>query len=130
MELLFQYIKYKDSVIIHKSQFYIFALMKFYFKIILIALISCCYVNTVFEFSDNEEKVNFEKESHCYIQQDTQTLNSTYSKIVLQLDNVIENRQTKTVNPVIVCVNDSNYKTDYFLPSPERRYILYSSLII
>jgi hypothetical protein len=104
--------------------------MKSYFKVILIALISCCYLNTFFEFSDKEREANFKNETHSYIQQDIQTLNSTYSKIVLQLDNVIENRQSKTVNPVIVCVNDSNYKTDYFLPPPERRYILYSSLII
>lgn len=104
--------------------------MKSYFKIILIALISCCYINTVFEFSDKEREANFENETHSYIQQDTQTLNSTYSKIVLQLDNVIENRQSKTVNPIIVCVNDSNYKTGYFLLPPEHRYILYASLII
>ncbi|WP_309613091.1 hypothetical protein [Flavobacterium sp.] len=93
-------------------------------------LISCCYFNTVFEFSDVEKKSNFENEAHNYIQQDTQTLNTTYSKIVLQLDKVIINEQTETVNLFIVCFNDSNYKTDYALPPPERRYILYSSLII
>ena len=104
--------------------------MKSHFKIIMFILISCCYLNTVFEFSDKERKANFENEIHNYIQQDTQTLNGTYSTIVLQLDNVIVYWQTETVNPVIVCVNDSNYKTDYFLLPPEHRYILYSSLII
>ena len=46
-----------------------FATMKGYIKIFLLILISCCYVNTVFEFSDTEEKANFENESHAYIQQ-------------------------------------------------------------
>ena len=50
---------------------YIFAAMNLYFKIIIFSLISCCYINTVFEFSDNEEKLNFEKESHCYTYQET-----------------------------------------------------------
>lgn len=104
--------------------------MKSFFKIIIFTLISCCYLNTVFEFSDIEKKSNFENEAHNYIQQDTQTLNTTYSKIVLQLDKVIINEQTETVNSVIVCFNDSNYKTDCVLLPPERRYILYSSLII
>lgn len=104
--------------------------MKSYFKIIIFTLISCCYLNTVFEFSDNERKENFENEAHNYIQQDTQTLNATYSKIVLQLNKVTINKQTETVNPVIVCVSGGNCKTDYVLPPPESRYILYSSLII
>jgi len=104
--------------------------MKSYFKIIIFTLISCCYLNTVFEFSDNERKVNFENEAHSYIQQDTQTLNTTYSRIVLQLDKVIIDKQTETVNSVIVCDNANNYKSDYVLPPPKRRYILYSSLII
>ena len=94
------------------------------------ALISCCYLNTVFEFSDIEKKSNFENEAHNYIQQDTHTLNTTFSKIVLQLDKVIVNKQTETVNPITVCVSYSNYKIKYLLPPPERRYILYSSLII
>ena len=93
-------------------------------------LISCCYLNTVFEFSDVEKKSNFENEAHSYIQQDTQTLNTTFSKIVLQLDKVIVNEQTETFNHITFCVSDSNYKIEYVLPPPERRYILYSSLII
>lgn len=104
--------------------------MQSYFKIILIAFISCFYLNTVFEFSDTEKEANFKNETHSYIQQDTQTLSSTYSKIVLQLGNVLVNRQTEILNPVIVCVNDSNYKAGYFLLPPEHRYILYASLII
>ena len=94
-------------------------------------LISCCYLNTVFEFSDIERKSNFENEAHNYIQQDTQSLNTTYSKIVLQLDKVvIIKKQTEATNPVIVCISDNNYKTGCFLLPPEHRYILYSSLII
>lgn len=105
--------------------------MKSYFKIILITLISCCYLNTVFEFSDTERRANFENETHNYIQQDTQTISNTYSKITLQPDKVIVYKQTRTFNPFIVYINDtSNYKTDYFLPPPEHRYIYYCSLII
>ena len=44
--------------------------MGFTFKILFFTLISCCYINTVFEFSDIEEKQNFQKESHCYTYQD------------------------------------------------------------
>ncbi len=43
--------------------------MKKPFKIFLFALISFCYGMTVFEFSDTEEKANFENESHIYVQQ-------------------------------------------------------------
>ena len=103
--------------------------MKSYFKIIIFTLISCCYFNTVFELSDNEKKENFGNETHSYIQQES--LNTTYSKIVLQLDKVITiNKQTEATNPVIVCISDNNYKTGCFLLPPEHRYILYSSLII
>ena len=41
--------------------------MKSIFKIILLTLISCCYLNTVFEFSNTEKKANFENETHTYI---------------------------------------------------------------
>ena len=93
-------------------------------------LILCCYLNTIFEFSDIEEKSNFENETHSYIQQDTQVLNTTYSKIVLQLDKVIVNKQAETINLITVCISDNNDKIKYVLPPPEHRYILYSSLII
>ena len=43
--------------------------MKKQFKILLLILVSFCYGNTVFEFSDTEKKANFENESHVYVQQ-------------------------------------------------------------
>ena len=36
-------------------------------KIFLLIILSCCYLNTVFEFSDTEKKINFENETHSYI---------------------------------------------------------------
>ena len=45
----------------------IFAGMKKGLKIFLLIILSCCYFNTVFEFSDTEKKVNFENEAHTYI---------------------------------------------------------------
>jgi hypothetical protein len=46
-----------------------FATSKGYIKILLLILISCCYINTVFEFSDTKKKANFENEIHAYVQQ-------------------------------------------------------------
>lgn len=41
--------------------------MKKGLKILLLIILSCCYINTVFEFSDTEKKANFENEAHTYI---------------------------------------------------------------
>ena len=41
--------------------------MKKGLKIFLLIILSCCYFNTVFEFSDTEKKANFENEAHSYI---------------------------------------------------------------
>lgn len=104
--------------------------MKSFFKIILLTLISCCYLNTVFEFSDTEKKANFENETHAYIQQDTQNLNVTYTKAVKQLDNVIVSWQTAITFPLIANDAFSFAETKNFSPPPKRRYILYASLLI
>ncbi len=104
--------------------------MKSVFKILLLSIISCCYLNTVFEFSDTEKKSNFENENHTYIQQDTQNLNVPYTKAVKQLDNVIVSWQTEiSFSPVS---NDafSFAETKNFFHPPQRRYILYASLLI
>ena len=104
--------------------------MKSIFKIILLTLISCCYLNTVFEFSDAEKKANFENETHSYIQQDNQNLNITYTKTVKQLDNAFISWQTEITFPHTDNDAFSFAETKNFFPPPERRYILYASLLI
>ena len=104
--------------------------MKSVLKILLLTLISCCYLNTVFEFSDNEKKTNFENESHTYIQQDNHNLSVTYTKTVKQLDNDIINWHSLTTSPIASNDTFSFAETKNFSPPPERRYILYASLLI
>ena len=105
--------------------------MKSFFKIIIFTLISCCYVNTVFEFSNNEEKLNFEKESHCYTYQETLKLDfsqtATESKLV-----VVESDFPPQIifYPVIASkTSANNYQNKFFQP-PQKLYIFYSSLLI
>ena len=104
--------------------------MKSVFKILLFTILSCCYLNTVFEFSDKEKNANFENETHSYIQQDIQTHFITCVKAVKQVDNVIIGWLPEINYPVSSAneVRLSQYK--YFSPPPERRYILYASLLI
>ncbi|PWA10499.1 hypothetical protein DB891_04520 [Flavobacterium laiguense] len=106
-------------------------MMKGYIKIVLVILISCCYVNTVFEFSDTEEKVNFENESHAYIQQFS---NQTFANIVTQsiphcdinCDTLIQ-LHLSAILPASKCI--SSYKNSSF-PKPDKLFILYSSFLI
>ncbi len=93
-------------------------------------LTTICYCNLVFEFSDTEKKVNFENETHSYIHQDNQTHSITFVKTVKQLDNAIISWLPEINYPVSNAnkVRLSQYK--YFSPPPERRYILYASLLI
>lgn len=105
--------------------------MVFNFKILFLTLISCCYLNTVFEFSDNEEKLNFEKETHSYISQNTLKLDipvaTTQKKVTVTESDFIP----KIVfYPVILSKIITNNYQNKFSPPPERRYILFSSLLI
>lgn len=104
--------------------------MKSVFKILLLTLLSCCYLNTVFEFSDTEKKANFENETHTYILQDNHNLNVTYTKTVKQLDNEIINWLSVIASPVASNDTFSFAEAKNFYPPPERRYILYASLLI
>jgi len=84
----------------------------------------------VFEFSDTEKKANFENETHTYIPQDNHNLNVTYTKTVKQLDNYIINWHSVITFPVASNDTFSFAETKNFSPPPERRYILYASLLI
>lgn len=105
--------------------------MMSYFKIIIFTLISCCYVNTVFEFSDNEEKLNFEKESHCYTYQETLKLDFSQTTTQNKAIVVESDFQPQTVNYSVVIpkITANNYQNK-FSPPPQKRYILYASLLI
>ena len=105
--------------------------MVFNFKILLFTLISCCYLNTVFEFSDNEENLNFEKETHSYIYQNT--LNLNISEITTEKKAAVfkSDFQPKIVfYPVIISKATINNFENKFIQPPQRRYILYASLLI
>ena len=104
--------------------------MNSFFKIIIFTLISCCYGNTVFEFSDNEEKLNFEKESHCYTYQETLKLDfsQTTSQNYVVFDSDFQPQIV--YYPVIASkIIANNYPNKFFQP-PQKRYILYASLLI
>lgn len=104
--------------------------MKSVFKTFLLSIVLCCYLNTVFEFLDNEKKSNFENETHTYIKQETQNLNFPYTKAVKQLDNLIVSWQTETSFSPLSNDPFSFAEIKNFFPPPERRYILYASLLI
>ena len=53
--------------------------MKKRLKILLLIILSCCYFNTIFEFSDTEKKANFENEAHTYTNKEQLFLQSHLS---------------------------------------------------
>ncbi|RVT75399.1 hypothetical protein EOD40_11610 [Flavobacterium sufflavum] len=106
--------------------------MKGYTKIVLLILISCCYVNTVFEFSDTEEKANFENESRIYIQQfDNQIFTDGITQSIphgdINWDTAIPFHLNGILSVSTKCV--SFYKNSFF-PKRDKLFILYSSYLI
>lgn len=108
-----------------------FATMKGYIKIFLLILISCCYVNTVFEFSDTEEKANFENESHAYIQQFN---NLIFAKSVTQniphCDINCDIPIQFHLSAIIPATKYNSFYKDSFFPKRDKLFILYSSFLI
>lgn len=105
--------------------------MVFKLKILFFSLISCCYLNTVFEFSDIEEKQNFQNETHTYTYQSTLDISTTKIESQKQLNNTLFFAtpeivfSQKGISKIV-----ANYNLHKYSESPERRYILYSSLLI
>ena len=107
----------------------IFATMKSVIKILLFILLSSCYINTIFEFSDNE-KANFENESHCYIHIDNNDLTIASVK-------TIQHFYIAFVNPHRLEIT-ANWKDIYLNPfyckltatPPTRLSLWHSSLLI
>ena len=102
--------------------------MKSVIKIFLLTLLSCCYINTVFEFSDTEKKDNFENESHIYIHQDNNYLTAPIAKPVQLFDTAFN--IPHQLNIFAKCKDNickySYYK--YFKP-PDSLFLLYTSLL-
>ena len=105
--------------------------MVFKLKILLFSLISCCYLNTVFEFSSIEEKQNFQNETHSYINQFTLDISTTKTKFQKQLDytKIFSNPEIvfsqKDISKIV-----ANFNLHKYSEPSERLYILYSSLLI
>ncbi|MBG6110634.1 hypothetical protein IWX84_001514 [Flavobacterium sp. CG_9.10] len=105
--------------------------MVFNFKILFFTLISCCYLNTVFEFSDNEENLNFEKETHSYISQNTLKLDISETTTQKKVAVVESDFLAKIIfYPVVFSEKTSKNYQNKFSQPPQRRYILYASLLI
>lgn len=109
-----------------------FTTMKGYIKIFFLILISCCYVNTVFEFSDTEKKANFESESHTYIQQfDNQIFANSVTQSIPHFD-INCNTSIQFHLSVVLSVSTkciSFYKNSFFRKR-DKLFILYSSYLI
>ncbi len=105
--------------------------MVFNFKIFFFSLISCCYLNTVFEFSDIEEKQNFQNETHIYIYQSALDISITKTESQKQSNTAIFFSTPEIVfTQKYISKKVSNYNLRKYSEPPERRYILFSSLLI
>lgn len=102
--------------------------MKSVFKIFFLIILTFCYVNTVFEFSENEKKANFENESHSYIIEDNSNTKTFLEKSVTHLDTILN-----IPNQINFSINFVGFSNFSFLQecfySPAKLYLLYSSLL-
>ena len=105
--------------------------MKEFFKIFLLLLITGCYANTVFEFSDDEEKTNFENESHCYVQLvNTNNIEFSVNQNIPFSNHILYTSQQHNFSTYILLLNSSSFTEKYFYPPPGKLYLLHSSLRI
>ncbi|MFV5695490.1 hypothetical protein ACM55G_08650 [Flavobacterium sp. LB3P122] len=104
--------------------------MKGYIKIVLLILISCCYINTVFEFSDSEEKANFENESHAYIQQfSNQIFANSVTQSIPHCD-ISDTPIQFHLNGILPVSKCNSFYKSFFFPKRDKLFILYSSFLI
>ena len=108
----------------------IFATMKSVIKILFLLLLSCCYVNTIFEFSDSEKKANFESESHCYIYIDNNDFTTPTVKTVQHFDIAFHLPHSLTISANSIDKDNNSFYNNYFSPPPRKRFLLFSSLLI
>lgn len=108
-----------------------FTAMKGYIKIVLLILISCCYVNTVFEFSDTEEKANFENESHTYVQQfNNQTFANSVTQSIPHCDINCDTPIQLHLSGILLASKCISFYKNSFFPKRDKLFILYSSFLI
>ena len=114
-----------------RQTFLTFAEMTKRIKIFLLLLITCCYANTVFEFSDNEKRSNFENETHCYVKQTSNQSFEITSTQSVPLYDLIFNIPTQFSFPSNqLSLNYISFYEKYFSPPPQRLFILHSSFLI
>ncbi len=88
-------------------------------------------MNTVFEFSDIEEKQNFHNETQIYIYQSALDISIAQTESQKQLNTTIFFSTPEIVfTQKYISKKVSNYNLRKYSQPPERRYILYSSLLI
>lgn len=104
--------------------------MESIFKIFLLTILSCCYINTVFEFSDTEKKANFENESHNYIPQDNNNnkITTPIAKAVKHFDITFDNSHQLYISAKCKDKKCKYLYYKYFKP-PDKLFLLYTSLL-
>lgn len=103
--------------------------MKSIFKILLL-VVSCCYLNTIFEFSDEESKANFENEIHTYLHQQEQNIKLVCAKTIKKINPEIVLAEQNDVFSVLNIDTEIIFVNNSFSPPPQRKYILYESFLI
>lgn len=104
--------------------------MKGFLKIFFLLLVTCCYLNTVFEFSDDEKKTNFENESHCYVQEINNNNVEFSVNQNIPFSEGIFNTSHQHNFSTILSPNSSSFYIKFFYPPPDKLYLLHLSLLI
>lgn len=84
----------------------------------------------MFEFSDKEKKANFENESHCYIHKDNSDLTTPTAKTLQHFDIAFHKQHSLTVSANSLDKDNNLFHDNYFSPPPQKRFQLFSSLLI
>ena len=105
--------------------------MKGYIKILFLLVISCCYVNTVFEFSDTEKKTHFENESHAYIQYfNEQIVVNTVSQSIPNWDIDFDMPIQFHLSRILLGSTCNFFNKCTLFPKRDKLFIRYSSFLI
>ena len=96
-------------------------IMKKFKKIFLLTILSFCYINTVFEYSDCEKKANFESESHCYIHIDNNDFTTPTVKTVQHFDIAFHLQHLLTISTNSIDKDNNSFHDNYFSPPPQKQ---------
>ena len=103
--------------------------MKSIIKIFLLILLSCCYFNTVFEFSESEEKANRENESQLYVHHDNKSKAIFIVKTVPYFNNALIIPYQFILAGALSPFTNNKFLHKYFYP-PGGLFLLFRSLLI